>query len=82
MNEIIHYLTPDGQDLYQNWLDRVRDRVAKARITTRVNRVAVGAFGDCKPVGDGVWELRVDHGPLPRVLRAGRQAVGTIADGR
>lgn len=70
MNEIVHYLTPEGKDLYQEWLDSLRDRIAKARITTRVNRVSAGAFGDCKPVGDGVWELRIDQGPVYRVYYA------------
>lgn len=70
MNEIIHYLTPGGHDLYQEWLDRLADRIAKARITTRVNRIAAGAFGDCKPVGSGVWELRIDQGPGYRVYYA------------
>lgn len=70
MNEIVHYLTPEGKDLYQEWLDSLRDRIAKARITTRVNRVSAGSFGDCKPVGDGVWELRIDQGPGYRVYYA------------
>lgn len=52
MNRIIHYLTPDGRDLYQDWLDKLKDRMAKARITTRINRMAAGAVGDCKPVGE------------------------------
>ncbi|PQQ38054.1 type II toxin-antitoxin system RelE/ParE family toxin [Photorhabdus laumondii] len=70
MNEIIHYLTPEGKDLYQEWLEDLSDMIVKARITTRVNRVAAGAFGDCKPVGNGVWELRIDQGPGYRVYYA------------
>ncbi len=70
MNRIEHYLTEAGQDLYQEWVERLRDRSARARITARVNRMAAGAFGDSKPVGDGVWELRVDWGPGYRVYYA------------
>ena len=33
----------------------------------RVNRIAAGNFGDCKPLRDGVQELRIDHGPGYRV---------------
>ena len=70
MNEIEHYLTQGGQDLYQLWLESLNDRMARARITARINRLAAGAFGDCKPVGSGVWELRVSHGPGYRVYYA------------
>src|SRR5471030_135212 len=63
MNDIVHYLNATGRDLYQDWLDHLKDRTAKARITLRINRMAAGNFGDCKPVGNGVWELRIDWGP-------------------
>ncbi|WP_341961231.1 type II toxin-antitoxin system RelE/ParE family toxin [Pseudomonas sp. RC10] len=70
MNNVTHYLSSNGEDLYQHWLERLKDRTAKARITMRVNRIAAGAFGDCKPVGQGVWELKIDHGPGYRVYYA------------
>ncbi|NWB85076.1 type II toxin-antitoxin system RelE/ParE family toxin [Pseudomonas gingeri] len=83
MNDIVHYLNATGRDLYQDWLDRLKDRTAKARITLRINRMAAGAFGDCKPVGHGVWELHIDHGPGYRVYyaKAGRQLVLLLSGG-
>lgn len=63
MNEITHYLTDTGRDLYQEWLERLNDRAARVRVTARISRLAAGGFGDCKPVGKGVWELRIDYGP-------------------
>jgi putative component of toxin-antitoxin plasmid stabilization module len=45
MNQVRHYLSANGDDLYQQWLDELKDRSAKARITTRINRVAAGALG-------------------------------------
>lgn len=83
MNRIIHYLTPEGKDLYQEWLNGLRDQAAKARITVRVNRMAAGAFGDCKPVGGGVWELRIDQGPGYRVYyaQAGKRLVLLLLGG-
>ncbi|MCF8083693.1 MAG: type II toxin-antitoxin system RelE/ParE family toxin [Deltaproteobacteria bacterium] len=49
------------------WLNSLKDRAARARIRVRLNRVRLGNFGDCKPVGKGVYELRVDYGPGYRV---------------
>ncbi len=81
--DIRHYLNRQGQDLYQGWLDNLRDRMAQARITMRINRIASGAFGDCRPVGDGVWELKIDYGPGYRVYyaQAGRSLVLLLLGG-
>lgn len=49
----------------------------------RVGRMAGGNFGDCKPVSDGVWELRIDWGPGYRVYYAmsGKQVILLLAGG-
>jgi putative addiction module killer protein len=70
MYEVRHYSTPDGCDLFGQWLDGLRDRQAKARIAARLTRLYNGNFVDCKPVGSGVWELRIDWGPGCRVYYA------------
>lgn len=54
-------------DAFRNWLGGVRDPVAKAVVARRVRRLASGNFGDVKPVGGGVHELRIDQGPGYRV---------------
>ena len=59
MYELRHYESAEGKDLFALWLESLRDRHAQARVVARLIRLQNGNFGDCKPVGDGVWELRV-----------------------
>jgi putative addiction module killer protein len=63
MYEINNYLTESEQDPYAKWLFKLPDRQAKARVIVRVDRMSTGNFGDVKPLGDGVWEARIDWGP-------------------
>ena len=65
--QLLEYLTEDGGNPFHNWLNSLNDRAARARIRVRLNRVRLGNFGDCKSVGKGVNELRVDYGPDYRV---------------
>jgi putative addiction module killer protein len=83
MYEIYHYLTASGKNVLEEWLDALGDPKAEARITARIARLAVGNFGDCKPVRDGVWELRIDWGPGYRVYYAmsGRTCVLLLCGG-
>lgn len=64
-------------------MDHLRDHRAQARIATRIGRLAAGHFGDCKPLRDGVWELRLDHGPGYRIYyaRAGHRLILLLAGG-
>lgn len=54
-------------DVFDHWYDGLRDRQGRARIAARLRRVELGNFGDVKPVGSGVSELRIDYGPGYRV---------------
>jgi len=70
MLEVIHYETEMGEDLFAAWVKGLHDQQAAARIAARTGRLVLGLFGDCKSVGNGVWELRVDWGPGYRVYYA------------
>lgn len=56
-----------GHDVFQDWLDGLRDYRARVAIIRRLDRVARGTFGDHAFCRDGVWELRVDVGAGYRV---------------
>ena len=51
---------------YAEWMKKLKDFRAQARIADRIDRLAAGNPGDVKPVGEGVSELRVDYGPGDR----------------
>ena len=52
---------------YQRWFEGLRDRAAQFRIGAPIRRVSLGNYGDIKPVGEGVSELRIQFGPGYRV---------------
>ena len=54
-------------EVFSNWLRKLRDLQALARIQIRIRRLSLGNFGDTKSVGEGVSELRIDYGPGYRV---------------
>jgi putative addiction module killer protein len=65
--EVARYKQEDGTEPYTEWFRSLRDSVAKANIAMRLHRIETGNLGDCKPVGDGVHELRVHVGPGYRI---------------
>jgi len=68
--EVRHYLSPSGKDVFDQWVSMLADLRAQARIAVRINRLAAGNFGDCKSLGKGIYELRIDWGPGYRVYYA------------
>jgi putative addiction module killer protein len=69
--------------MVRQWLDDLHDPRAVAKIVMRMDRLAYGNFGDCKPLRDGVWELRINYGPEYRVYyaKAGRTCVLLLCGG-
>jgi putative addiction module killer protein len=70
MVEVRHYVTRSGIDVLAEWLARLADDRARARIADRIDRLSIGNFGDRKSLGGGLGELRVDWGPGYRVYYA------------
>jgi len=68
--EVVHYQDQAGRVPFQEWMDRLRDKRAKARIVARLEQIENGNLGDAKPVGDGVVELRIHVGAGYRVYCA------------
>ncbi|HEY6874389.1 MAG TPA: type II toxin-antitoxin system RelE/ParE family toxin [Geobacteraceae bacterium] len=67
---IEYYQDAGGGVPFRDWLDGLRDVAAVARIRIRLNRVRLGNFGVIRALGDGVSELKIDHGPGYRVYYA------------
>lgn len=58
---------------FAKWLKRLKDAEARARILVRIRRLSLTEnFGDAKPVGDGVYEMRIEYGPGYRLYYARR----------
>lgn len=70
-------------ETYAAWFANLRDRTARARINIRLRRLSLGNYGDVKPVGGGVSELRIDYGPGYRVyfVQRGQNLVVLLAAG-
>ncbi|MGE0283201.1 MAG: type II toxin-antitoxin system RelE/ParE family toxin [Rhizobiaceae bacterium] len=68
--------------IFDHWLSSLRDRVAQARIVSRLLRLEDGNFGDAK-FFEGIGELRIDTGPGYRVyfLKHGETIVVLLCGG-
>jgi putative addiction module killer protein len=68
---------------FDDWLKRLRDLRARARVQARITRLGMGNPGDVKPVGEGISEMRIDYGPGYRVyfLKRGNVLVVLLCGG-
>ena len=65
-------------EIFVDWLDNLRDNRARTRIIARLDRMQMGNFGDVRPVGGGVNELRIHYGPGYRVYFVQRGPVVVV----
>jgi putative addiction module killer protein len=61
------YRKSSGIEPFTQWINKIKDETVKARIRRRIDRLYFGNEGDCKLVGQGVFELRLDFGAGYRV---------------
>ena len=61
------YKTSSGKRPLKEWLNDLSDMKARVAIDVRIDRLKMGNFGKCEPVGDGVFELKFKLGPGYRV---------------
>lgn len=54
-------------EVYRDWINSLTDRVGRARIQVRVDRLVHGNPGQHRALTDGVCELKIDFGPGYRV---------------
>jgi len=53
---------------FDKWLRKLKDLKSKAKILFRIQKIENdGHYGDCKPVGNGIKELRVNFAKGYRV---------------
>jgi len=75
--EVVFYQDEKGIEPFTIWLNSLKDTQGRRRILTRIRRLEQGNFGDCKPVGGGLSELRLFFGPGYRVY-FGEEAENTV----
>ena len=62
-------------EVYRDWINSLKDRMGRARVQVRVDRLVHGNPGQHRVLTDGVCELKVDFGPGYRVYYMERAGV-------
>jgi len=70
-------------EVFDAWFESLKDKQTSRRIQARIDRAEEGNFGDHKAVGEGVFEMRIHHGPGFRVYftQRGLEIVILLAGG-
>ena len=81
--EIRVYQTSEGREPFNEWLDSIRDTRTQDRIQARLQRLEDGNLGDCQPVGEGIFELRIHFGAGYRIYfgQVGRTLILLLCGG-
>ncbi len=66
--EIEFYTTPSGRIPFDEWFESFKEIHTKSKILSRLARLKLGNFGDCKGLGNEIAELRIHYGPRDKNL--------------
>lgn len=61
------YLTLTGRMPFLLWLEGLKDIQGRAKIKAALDRLMRGNFNRCRNIENGVFELKINHGPGYRV---------------
>ncbi len=67
IRKVLYYRTINGCVPFREWLSSLNDTKTQARLLERIRRIGFNYFGDFKPIGGGLFELRFHFGPGYRV---------------
>jgi len=81
--EIEFYVTPSGCNPFDDWFEGIREMHTRSKILTRLARLKLGNFGDCKSLGDEIAELRIHYGPGIRIYysKIGKKVILLLSGG-
>jgi putative addiction module killer protein len=65
--EILIFEAATGQRPFLKWLSDLKDKRAQAAVDLRLELLKMGNFGQCRVLGDGLHELKIDLGPGYRI---------------
>jgi len=61
---IFHIYTVKTLPEFDKWLNCLKDRITRIRLSRRLDKAQRGNLGDVKPVGEGVFEMSEHFGPI------------------
>ncbi len=70
-------------ETFRKWRIGLKDDRVRALIASRLDRLAFGHAGDVEPIGGGISELRIHHGPGYRIYiqRRGQALIVLLCGG-
>ena len=63
---IFIYQDDREREPFSEWINGLPTNI-RARVFAKIDRIATGNLGDCKSVGEGVFEFRLNFGPGYRI---------------